>query len=165
MDARRRYADASRVSLRALHRRRGDLDGPARRSRQRGRHFADKLDRAGSDAQVDTVARLQRRGFERPHLCRLSLPVLDRRGKRHGKKNRRTDNGDAIARCGRLSPVEALTVERRGAAPMLNPSWRPSVNPRPPTGIISGAGLSKPGNYPANHWTEEKQDYRRQQYC
>jgi hypothetical protein len=25
--------------------------------------------------------------------------------------------------------------------------------------------LSKPGNYPANHWTEEKQDYRRQQYC
>ena len=48
---------------------------------------------------------------------------------------------------------------------MLNLSWRRSVNPRPPTEIISGAGLSKPGNCPANHWAEEKQDYRRQQDC
>ena len=101
--AARRHADAPGISLRALHhlgRRRTVLQAVTGELVRRG--HADKPDRARRYAQVDAAAGLQRRGCERPHLRRFSLPFLERGRKRHGQEDRRVDGDDAIARRGCL---------------------------------------------------------------
>ena len=96
MAAARHHPDASGISVRALHRRLRRFHGAAERRRQRGRRdHAGQPDRSRRHPQMDAPAGLQRRGFERPHLCRLPLPLFDRSRKGHGQEDRRADGPHA----------------------------------------------------------------------
>ena len=82
-------ADAPGISVRALYHRQRRFHGAAARRGQRDRRdHADEPDGCRRYTQVDAAAGLQRRGFQRAHLCRLPLPLLHRSRQGHGKEDR-----------------------------------------------------------------------------
>jgi hypothetical protein len=143
LDAVHRHADASRVSVRSLHR----VGVP-----WRGAHGRDRL-RADADAHLrqperrwrrphlDQRRRLHEGGGERAHVRRGALPLLDRCGFRDGPAGRRA-GGEERAESDALTATVAAraTRPRYGLTPAPVPSIYSVrlVNVEPSAGLQSG---------------------------